>query len=185
MKELDSKIPSAIVVTMKLLILSDTHGNYPLALRALERAGQVDQIVHLGDELEDATVLETILDRSLIKVPGNCDASRKLERDLLIDLAGIRFFITHGDRYHVKSGLTELHKKALEQEAQAVLFGHTHEAAIVRIGGILLVNPGSLSYKSLHTTFAVLSIIDGAVSAELFPLELPVKASDQQPHPQL
>ena len=172
MNELDSNIPSAIVVTMKLLILSDTHGNYPLALRALEKAGQVDHIIHLGDELEDATILETILDRSLIKVPGNCDASRELGRDLLVDIAGIRFFITHGDRYRVKSGLSELHRKALEQKAQTVLYGHTHEAAIVRIGEILLVNPGSLSYKSLHTSFAVLSIIDGEVSAELFELEL-------------
>ena len=107
---------------MKLLILSDTHGNYPLALRAVEKVGQVDQIIHLGDELDDATILESVLGRSLIKVPGNCDTAGDRSRDLLVTFEGIRFFITHGDRYHVKSGLTALHKKALEQKAQAVLW---------------------------------------------------------------
>lgn len=171
-----------MVVTMKLLVISDTHGNYPLALTVIENAGPVDHIVHLGDELEDAVMLERITDRTLIKVPGNCDPTSHHGRELVIAFAGVRFFITHGDRYRVKSGLTELYAKAGKEHARVVLFGHTHHAAVIRHHDILLVNPGSLSPKSPHASFAIVSIAQEGVSAEVISLPDPVC---QQPQPQL
>ena len=53
---------------MKLLIISDTHGDYPLAVRTVESAGPVDLIVHLGDGLEDARIIDAIVDLPVLKV---------------------------------------------------------------------------------------------------------------------
>jgi putative phosphoesterase len=155
---------------MRLLILSDTHGNYPLAVKALEEAGQVDQIIHLGDEFEDACMIEAILGSPLIKVPGNCDLGVDDARTITMTFDGSRIFMTHGDRYQVKSGLARLHKKATAEQAGIVLYGHTHVAAITEIDGILFVNPGCLDNKCSTPSYAILTITHGKVVAEICPI---------------
>ncbi len=156
---------------MRLLILSDTHGNYPLAVKALEEAGQVDRIIHLGDEFEDARMIEAIIGSPLIKVPGNCDLGVEDARTITVTLDGSRVFMTHGDRFQVKSGLARLHKKAAAEQAGIVLYGHTHLAAITEIDGILFINPGCLDYKCDTPSYAILTITAGRVSAEICPIK--------------
>lgn len=155
---------------MNLLVLSDTHGNYPLAIKAIEDAGPVDQIIHLGDDIEDARMIEAIIGQPLIKVPGNCDLGVEDARTVLVTRGGRKLFITHGDRYQVKSGLTHLHKKAVAEQARIVLYGHTHVASIQEIDGILFVNPGALCAKCPAPSYAMLTIAAGKVSAEIIPV---------------
>ena len=155
---------------MRLLILSDTHGNYLLAVKALEETGQVDRIIHLGDEYEDARMIEAIIGSPLIKVPGNCDLGVEDARNITVEFDGIRIFMTHGDRYQVKSGLARLHKKATAEQAGIVLYGHTHVAAITDIDGILFVNPGCLGYNCSAPSYAILTITHGKVAAEICPI---------------
>jgi putative phosphoesterase len=152
---------------MKLLILSDTHGNYPLAIQALEETENVDLIVHLGDEIEDARMIEAITGRPLIKVPGNCDLGVEDARSVSLMCEGMKLFITHGDRYHVKAGLARLREKAAAEQARIVLYGHTHVAAIEEIDGILFVNPGALCTKCPTPGYATLTIVAGKVLAEI------------------
>lgn len=152
---------------MNLLVLSDTHGNYPLAIKALEDAGPVDRIIHLGDDIEDARMIEAIIARPLIKVPGNCDLGVEDARAVSVTFGGRKIFLTHGDRYQVKSGLTLLRKKAIAEQARIVLYGHTHVAAIEEIDGILFVNPGALCAACPHPSCAILTIAAGKVSAEI------------------
>ena len=155
---------------MKLLIISDTHGDYPLAARAVDAAGPVDLIVHLGDCFDDALVIESIADVPVLKVRGNCDPGGDAERELLVTLADKTVMITHGDRYAVKSGLSRLHTRGLELNVDIVLYGHTHHAAIETIGDILFVNPGSLNVKSRQAGYAILTIDQGSIGAVLVPL---------------
>ncbi|MCM2359287.1 MAG: metallophosphoesterase [Geobacteraceae bacterium] len=157
---------------MKLLILSDSHGNYPLALSAVEKAGRVDQIIHLGDEIEDARIIELITGRRLIKVPGNCDPDAGEPRELSVTFGGRNLFLTHGDLYQVKSGLASLRKKAAETGAAIVLYGHTHLAAIEEIDGVLFINPGCLGARCRSASYALLTIAAGRVTAEIFPVNL-------------
>src|SRR3974390_1590912 len=117
-----------MVLRMKLLILSDTHGNYPLALKASEIAGEFDGILHLGDGMEDAGILAEITGCQVTTIVGNCDPAAAAPRELSTVYAGKKIFCTHGDCYNVKAGLARLHKKALAEEAQIVLYGHTHRA---------------------------------------------------------
>ena len=155
---------------MRFLVLSDTHGNYPLAVKALETAGSVDRIFHLGDGIEDARFMEEITGHRIIKVPGNCDLSAPDPRDISADFAGQTIFITHGDAYNVKRGLAQLHKQACRKNARIVLYGHTHIGSVEVLDGILFINPGCLSYKCPRTSYAILTLDSRMAAARIFPI---------------
>lgn len=156
--------------SVNILILSDTHGNYPLAIKAADKVGPVDMIIHLGDGLEDAQILEEITGLPVIKVVGNCDFSTSIPKDITITVAGHEIFITHGHRYGVKSGLSKLYQKAVEVGTQTVLFGHTHDPIIEAVNDILFINPGCLGENSPVKSCALLSMVSGKISAQIIQL---------------
>lgn len=151
---------------MKILVVSDTHGNYLPILQFLKETG-AELLIHLGDEISDATLLEHLLDIPVIKVPGNCDHGAKEPRELLESIAGSRFFITHGDLYRVKNGLDRLVAKAAGIKAQVALFGHTHRPLIVKQDGVLLINPGTLMAACDSKSYALLTVKPANISAEI------------------
>ncbi|WP_243373519.1 YfcE family phosphodiesterase [Geotalea sp. SG265] len=155
---------------MNILVLSDTHGNYPLAIKALDAVGNVDHIVHLGDGLEDAVIVEDISRLPTTKVLGNCDFSTTEVKDIFITLSGRNIFITHGHRFGVKAGLEELYQKASAGGASIVLFGHTHLPLIQTVNGMLFINPGCLSQNCKTTTCALLTITAGDATAKILPV---------------
>ena len=111
---------------MKYLVLSDSHGNVDNMVRAVERE-KPDGIIHLGDCWRDAEELHELFPRlPLEQVPGNCDFGRfeALERVLILD--DHRVLIAHGHTMGVKTGLLRAQYRALEQNADLLLFGHTH-----------------------------------------------------------
>ena len=165
---------------MKIMVVSDTHGNYLAPLCCLDEVDAVDMIIHLGDEISDAKMLEKLVRIPVLMVPGNCDHADKGPRELCRTIAGYTFFMTHGDRYRVKAGADELVRKAKGIAASVVLYGHTHTAIILQTDGILLVNPGTLMSASSTKSFALLTITDHEVSAEIVETGVP-----QQPQPQL
>ncbi len=152
---------------MKIMVLSDTHGNYPLAIRAVDQAGEVDCVIHLGDEMADACIIENVIGTPVIKVPGNCDQTATEPREVLTIFAGKKFFITHGDRYGVKAGLGRLQRKALEESVQVALYGHTHVASVELIGGIFFVNPGTLAKGRSPGSYAVVTIQSDTVTVDI------------------
>jgi putative phosphoesterase len=165
---------------MNILVVSDTHGNYLAPLCCFDEADAIDMIIHLGDEIDDAKMLEKLVRIPVLMVPGNCDNSAKEPRELCRKIEGHTFFMTHGDRYRVKRGVDEIVKKAQRIAATVVLYGHTHTAAILEKDGILLVNPGTLMSASQSKSFAILTISGNAVTAEIRAAGAP-----QQPQPQL
>lgn len=154
---------------MKILVVSDTHGNYLPILHFLKETG-AELLIHLGDEISDATLLEHLLDVPLIKVPGNCDHGANEPRELLESIAGSRFFITHGDLYRVKNGLDRLVAKAAGVKAQVALFGHTHRPLILKQDGVLLINPGTLMAASDSKSYAILTVSASGFAAEIIHL---------------
>jgi len=151
---------------MRILVISDTHGNWPLALAVCEQAGQLDAIIHLGDGTDDADLLAHIVDTKFVRVSGNCDLGSSEPRELLHDISGKKLLLTHGDLYGVKSGLTRLEQRGVEVGADIVLFGHTHHAVITTISGILFVNPGTLM-RTATQTFAILNITPAGITSQL------------------
>jgi len=161
---------------MRLLVISDSHGNYAHAFRAHELAGPVDHIVHLGDGSDDARLMEEVLEVPVHRVAGNCDLDALLPTELTLELGACRILLTHGNRHRVKSGLQQLIGKGIEVGAKVVLYGHTHLPAVQSAGGMLLVNPGSLS-EGVPGSYAIVTLNGATATAEIFPL--------QQPQPQL
>ena len=155
---------------MRILVISDTHGNYPLAVRAIDQAGLADHIIHLGDVTDDATTIEYALGKSVIKVAGNCDPASTAPKELCVSFSNRNILITHGDRYNVKSGLSQLRMKARSTKSHVVLYGHTHMADISRSEGILFVNPGSLAEACSTKSIASITITGNRISAEIIPV---------------
>lgn len=151
---------------MKILLVSDTHGNFQTPLEIFKETG-AEMLIHLGDEIEDAFTLETAIEHPVIKVPGNCDPRAKEPRELLQSIVGHQFFITHGDLYRVKNGLHRLVEKAQSLRAAVVLFGHTHVPMIQKQDGILLINPGTLMVGSDARSYALLNVTHFKITSEI------------------
>jgi len=127
-------------------------------------------LIHLGDEINDALIMESIAEIPVIKVPGNCDHRATEPRELLETISDKKIFITHGDLYKVKNGLHRLVEKAKELKASVVLFGHTHNPLIQNLDGILLINPGTLMTGSDSKSYAILTVTPFKVTAEIIHL---------------
>jgi putative phosphoesterase len=153
---------------MRILIISDSHGNSQLALKASDMAEPFNFLIHLGDGGDEATLLGVALDVEVIQLAGNCDVGSNAPRELLWECVGKKLLLVHGDAYGVKSGLERLVNRAREVGADAVLFGHTHRAMITTLSGILVVNPGTLMRAALHKTFAMLEITPQEITADLY-----------------
>jgi putative phosphoesterase len=152
---------------MRILVMSDTHGNFPLAVKACDTAEPFDLLLHLGDGGEDAALLANALDTEVLHVAGNCDIGSASPRELLWECEGKRLLLVHGDAYGVKWGLGRLGARAATAGVDAVLFGHTHRATVTTLSGILAVNPGTLMRGAQHTSFAILEISSAGISARL------------------
>jgi hypothetical protein len=128
---------------VKLLILSDTHGDTGAVPGAVKRENP-DVIIHLGDYTSDfKAIRELFPELPFYGVRGNNDYHAAFNDEELIELGGKKIFMTHGHGYHVKSGLSDLIRKGVSLGADLTLFGHTHKACITQSGSLTLFNPGA------------------------------------------
>lgn len=134
---------------MKILVLSDSHASMSFMRRCIETT-QPDAVIHLGDYYSDGqTMQEEYPQIPFHQVPGNCDLHRGWIPDpevKLIELGGVRLYMTHGHRHGVKMGLYRLLADARAANVQAVLYGHTHLACCRQEDGLWLLNPGTASW---------------------------------------
>jgi len=151
----------------KLLILSDTHGDVSLLTVVLnwasERLPPNDTIMaaaFLGDGLSDigrAAEKSGFYSEWKI-VSGNNDYGITVPDTAVFEFAGYKFFMTHGDSYNVYSGYHSVTNAGKKNNANVVLFGHTHVPYYENVNGMLLVNPGSVSRprSRIGESFAVM-----------------------------
>ncbi len=155
---------------MKILIVSDSHGNQSALRTAVERE-QPDQVFHLGDMISDARRLaERYPKLPVACVIGNCDAYNNDSGpdQVTVKAGGAQFFLCHGHRYHVKLGVGLLMREGRREYADVVCFGHTHKAVCSRgEGGVWMVNPGSVGGVNAPATYAVAEAENGVVNIEI------------------
>ena len=156
---------------MKILVLSDSHGNISNMEEAVERE-KPDMILHLGDCWRDAERLaERYPDILMEHVPGNCDCRPEEPLEKLVILGDCRVLICHGHTYGVKTSLLAAGLKAEQDQLDAFLFGHTHKPYMEEDNELLVLNPGSLSLprqEGHRPTYIVMEIADdGQISSEL------------------
>jgi putative phosphoesterase len=147
---------------MKLyVIISDTHGDIYTAKKVIARYPQIDGLIHLGDYYKDAHIIKSHYpELNVIMVPGNCDFVFDTPTDSVFEVEGKRILITHGHLYNVKSGLENLERKAVNDDIDLVLFGHTHCPLQESRSNITFVNPGSIGNPrgTLSPTYALLEV---------------------------
>lgn len=132
-------------MSMKILVVSDTHGNNTNLRKVISiMDGCIDMMIHLGDIQCSPGIIEKLVDCPVHIVRGNCD-TYNLQSAKLIDIAGHRAFITHGHRYGGKLGISTMKEIAVGNGADIVMFGHTHEPLIEKYPDVTVINPGSLS----------------------------------------
>ena len=155
---------------MRILVVSDTHGNQTALLKAHQIAGHLDAVIHLGDGEADAALLAEIENYPVLRIAGNCDIGSTAPHELLCTWKGMRLLLCHGDRYGVKNGLSQLIQRGKEVGVDAVLYGHTHLAITEDHDGLLLINPGTMTYPAPFHSFAILEITAGGIQAAINPL---------------
>ncbi|SKA90033.1 hypothetical protein SAMN05443428_11016 [Caloramator quimbayensis] len=130
---------------MRIGVVSDSHGNLYMLDKAIKSMGNLDYIIHLGDEYRDIIKVNEKYKLPIEYVSGNNDFGAERIPEKILSISGKKIFITHGHRYNVYFGLESLYFKALETDAELVLYGHTHVQDIKSKGDIILLNPGSVS----------------------------------------
>lgn len=139
---------------MKIMCISDIHGNIECLNKAIERYREenAEELIILGDfsgyyfsssDFEVAEILNNMAG-SIIAVKGNCDSFEadslfKFELGYLktIDVNGMKITLTHGHMYN-RNNLPE-------NCGDIFLSGHTHVGNIEKINEKIIANPGSIS----------------------------------------
>jgi len=147
---------------MKILVMSDSHYDTQVVRLVEKYLKDVDIIIHCGDGAPDTEQLIKNFKGEVYAVRGNCDISRRYPKEMIIDVLGVKIFITHGDLYNVKYEYNTIFFKGKELGADIITFGHSHKAIIDEYNGITLINPGSVSlpYDRNNKTIAFIEIKD-------------------------
>ena len=149
---------------MKVLVLSDSHGNISNMLQAVERETP-RMILHLGDCWRDGERLhDRYPDLPFEQVPGNCDFRAFQPAEQVLSLGDKRVLMCHGHTYGVKQSLTAAGSAAKEKDLDLFLFGHTHKPLVDKRGKTLFLNPGSIGDYA-RPTYGVVTLENGKLDA--------------------
>lgn len=156
---------------MRILVLSDSHGREDNMLRAVEKTAP-GLIIHLGDCVRDTDCLESAYPSiPLWRVRGNCDFGSQMPESGLEEVDGVRIFFAHGHRHNVKINMDSFCNSVCFSGARLGLYGHTHRARWNQIGGMEILNPGSIG-DHFRPTYAVVETTgNGAFSCHIYDLE--------------
>ena len=155
---------------MKLLVLSDSHGNLSHMEEAVLRV-RPRMILHLGDCWRDGERLRDLFpDIPFHQVPGNCDYRPDEPAERLLFLEDKRVLMCHGHTYGVKQSLLTAGYTAEEQNLDLFLFGHTHKPLVDMRGKTLFLNPGSIG-DPRRPTYGVVKLENGRLDGHIVPLD--------------
>ena len=154
---------------MKAIVFSDSHDRVSLMEDLTKKyLSRIDCIIHLGDCTEDTAALRE-LGKPLFQVRGNNDYDSLYPLERTVSLAGKRIYMTHGHRQKVYWNTDVLYYTAAQEQADVALFGHTHVPYLENEGGIIIMNPGSISLLrgGNGLTFGFLTVEGGKITASV------------------
>lgn len=163
--------------TTKIAVVSDTHGNLDglrAAVREIISGDKIDLFIHLGDNYEDAEVLDEF-GCDYLRVPGvfhELYADGRVHNRLIEEFEGWRFMLshTHESHPHDLAGDPRPELLAASGQVDVILFGHLHAPSIETEKGVLLVNPGHLKTadkRGFAPSYAVLDVEWGRIEARI------------------
>ncbi len=154
---------------MKAIVFSDSHDRVSLMEDLAKKyLSRIDCIIHLGDCTEDTAALRE-LGKPLFQVRGNNDYDSLYPLERTVSLSGKRIYMTHGHRQKVYWNTDVLYYTAAQEQADVALFGHTHVPYLENEGGIIIMNPGSISLPrgGSGLTFGFLTVEGGKITASV------------------
>ena len=131
---------------MKVLIVSDTHRHNENFVKAVERTAPIDLVVHCGDIEGSELFISQAAGCPVQMVAGNNDFFSELPGELTFKIGVLQVWVTHGHHYYVSMGTEFIIEEAKARGVDVVMYGHTHRPSIEYRAGIVVLNPGSLSY---------------------------------------
>jgi putative phosphoesterase len=144
-----------------IAVIADTHDRFPDSVgMAIARA---DEIWHLGDVCREAT-LERIkrLGPPVTVVKGNLDFFQPWPKEVVLERGGQAFRLTHIPP-----------KPARIEGGGFLLHGHTHIPRDEMIGGVRVLNPGTIGKpnKGYPPSYAWMEIgDDGSIDWRIVPV---------------
>lgn len=133
---------------MKILVVSDTHRKDENLRQVIKTHEPLDMLIHLGDAEGSDIKIGGWVNESceLLMVLGNNDFFSNLDREKEVKIGRYRVLLTHGHYYNVSLGVERLEQEARDRQVDIAMFGHTHRPFYEVHNGIIILNPGSLSY---------------------------------------
>ncbi len=132
----------------KAAVISDTHGI--LRPEVLEIIKTADLVLHGGDIADQKTYDRLNEMTKIIAVRGNCDGewAQDIPDEAFFELCGRKIYMVHNK------------KKASDkaENADIIIYGHSHKYEEKTVGGTLWLNPGSCGARrfGMPLTMAVL-----------------------------
>ena len=170
-----------------LLVISDSHGRSDIMRAVIERFGEgKDALIFCGDGIGDlcACLEAGKKNKKLAKAfppvvafaRGNGDypdfpfgdGEIKVPLHQFIKVAGMNLMVTHGHAEGAYYGMGRMCQTAIENQADVVLYGHTHIASRKEEELVHFINPGSCSHPrgGQKPSFAIVQIPGGQERAE-------------------
>ena len=167
---------------LRLLVISDTHiperaTRVPPEIEDRIRSeAPFDVVVHAGDLVEERVLdWARSLGERLYVVAGNMDYLDLPDHEVF-DVAGVRIGVVHGHQVYPRGNVEKLTRIAKSLKVEVLVSGHTHSPFVRVYGGVLHVNPGSLTGVwgggggSMKPSYAVIEVRDGVVSVKVYEL---------------
>ena len=144
---------------MKILLVSDSHGDYQALDRLAAKYPNMDLYLHAGDSEQDEFSI-----KPFISVRGNCDHYYDFPNYLVIPSPFGNIYVQHTP-YVSKSAINE-------HNAKIVIHGHTHVRRNETKNGILFINPGAISYArdKFNGSYAIIEIDSKNVEVKFYTL---------------
>lgn len=131
---------------MKVLIVSDTHGRDAVLKRLIEQVKPIDMLIHCGDVEGSEDYIRSLAGCPTHIVAGNNDFFCDLPKEEEFLIGKYRVLLTHGHYYYISMGTQMIREDAAARGFDIVMFGHTHRPCLEQDKGIVVLNPGSLSF---------------------------------------
>jgi len=153
-------------------VVSDTHGLFDPKIPILFEG--VDHILHAGDlgNMQVYSQLQKLA--PITAISGNVDEGNlpsRFESQTTVDLYGVRIFMIHilGHPHRLSA---EMQDQIGGIQPHVLIFGHSHQPFLQKIGAILFFNPGSAGPMrfSLPRCLGLLEIEKGEAQGKIIEL---------------
>ncbi|MBR3844844.1 MAG: YfcE family phosphodiesterase [Clostridia bacterium] len=155
---------------MRILVVSDIHGDTLSAMNAIQDQPTANTILFLGDGIGAIDKLTDLYpNKTFYSVAGNCDFASVEPTTRVMEFGGKRIMMTHGHEYHVKFGIENVVHSARRNQCDILLYGHTHIPETHYDKGLYVLNPGSLSRRNSNT-YGIIDIISNGILCNILSL---------------